>query len=276
MTDQASPTLSQRFANYRRGVVYRFGEKATRALTTFFSNQSLVEDKPILSSAHFPFLKEFTDNWEAILGEAREILKNREEIPAFQEVSPDQNMIATGKNWRTFFLFGFGERLVNNCAKAPITTALLEKVPNLQISWFSILSPGYHIPPHRGVTKGIVRAHLGLIIPADAEKCRIRVGDQIRVWKPGEIFVLDDTYEHEVWNDTSEERVILIFDFDRPMRWAGRSLLHFFIWIMKFTAFYQEPKKNMMTFEQRFEAATKRNNENLEKLADAREAAAKK
>jgi ornithine lipid ester-linked acyl 2-hydroxylase len=276
MTDHASPTLSQRFANYRRGVVYRFGERATRALASFFSSQSLIEDKPILNSAHFPFLKEFTDNWEAIVAEAKEILKNREEIPAFQEVSPDQNMIATGKNWRTFFLFGFGERLVNNCAKAPVTTALLEKVPNLQISWFSILSPGYHIPPHRGVTKGIVRAHLGLIIPKDAEKCRIRVGDQIRVWKPGEIFVLDDTYEHEVWNDTTEERVILIFDFDRPMRWAGRSLLHFFIYVMKFTAFYQEPKKNMMTFEQRFEAATKRNNENLEKLADAREAARKK
>jgi ornithine lipid ester-linked acyl 2-hydroxylase len=96
------------------------------------------------------------------------------------------------------------------------------------------------------------------------------------VWKPGEIFVLDDTYEHEVWNDTKDERVILIFDFDRPMRWAGRSLLHFFIWVMKFTAFYQEPKKNMMTFEQRFEAATRRNNENLEKLADAREAGKKK
>jgi ornithine lipid ester-linked acyl 2-hydroxylase len=276
MTDQASSTLSQRFADYRRGVVYRFGERATRALTSFFASQSLVEDKPILDSANFPFLKDFTDNWEAILAEAKEILKNREDIPAFQEVSPDQNAIATGKNWRTFFLFGFGERLVNNCAKAPITTALLEKVPNLQISWFSILSPGYHIPPHRGVTKGIVRAHLGIIIPKDAEKCRIRVGDQIRVWKPGEIFVLDDTYEHEVWNDTSEERVILIFDFDRPMRWAGKSLLHFFIWVMKFTAFYQEPKKNMMTFEQRFEAATKRNNENLEKLADAREAARKK
>ena len=274
-TDEKS-TMMTRLAAYRRNFIYTNGERLTRALTRFFASQSLVEDAPILDSKHFPFLQEFTNNWEVIQKEVLGILKNREEIPAFQEVSPEQHWIAKGKNWRTFFLFGFGEKLPANCAKAPVTTALLEKVPNLQISWFSILSPGYHIPPHRGVTKGILRAHLGLIIPKDAEKCRIRVGDQIRVWHPGEIFVLDDTYEHEVWNDTSDERVILIFDFDRPMKWLGRNLLHSFIYAMKFTAFYQEPRKNMMTFEQRFEAATKRNNENLEKLADAREAARKK
>ena len=34
--------------------------------------------------------------------------------------------------------------------------------------------------------------------------------------RPGEVFVFDDTYEHEVWNDTGDERVILLFDFDRP------------------------------------------------------------
>jgi ornithine lipid ester-linked acyl 2-hydroxylase len=275
MSDTSQPTLIERFSAYRRNLIYSYGERLTRALTRFFSSQSLVEDAPILDSKPFPFLEEFTKNWEVIRDEVTEILKNREDIPAFEEVSPDQHWIAKGKNWRTFFLFGFGEKMPSNCARAPVTTALLEKVPNLQISWFSILSPGYHIPPHRGVTKGILRAHLGLIIPKDAEKCRIRVGDQIRVWKPGEIFVLDDTYEHEVWNDTDEERVILIFDFDRPMRWLGTTLLHTFIYIMKFTAFYQEPKKNMMSFEQRFEAATRRNNENLEKLADARQAAKK-
>ena len=145
---------------------------------------------------------------------------------------------------------------------------MLEAVPNLQTAWFSILAPGYHIPAHRGVSKGIIRAHLGLIIPRDAEKCRIRVGDQIKVWRPGEIFVFDDTYEHEVWNDTEDERVILLFDVDRPMRFWGRLVNATFLQIMKLTAFYQEPKRNMQTFEQRFEAATRRADQNLEKLSD--------
>ncbi len=119
------------------------------------------------------------------------------------------------------------------------------------------------------MTKGILRSHLGLIIPKDREKCRIRVGDEICVWQPGEIFVFDDTYEHEVWNDTDEERVILLFDFDRPMRLWGRALNSGFLKLMKLTAFYQEPRKNLEDFEDRFEAAIRRADANLEKLSDA-------
>ncbi len=52
------------------------------------------------------------------------------------------------------------------------------------------------------------------------------------------------------------------------MRFWGRVLNSTFVRMMKLTAFYQEPKKNMVAFEDRFEAATRRANENLEKLAD--------
>lgn len=261
------PKTLQRFKKARHKRVKAFGKKLTRGLADFLGRQSTVGDAPVLDSKHFPFLKNFTGNWEKILAEAREILKHREAIPAFQEISPDQKRISKGANWRTFILFGFGNRLEMNCKHAPLTTRLLESVPNLQTAWFSILSPGYHIPAHRGVSKGILRSHLGLIIPKDAEHCRMRVGDTINVWRPGEIFVFDDTYEHEVWNDTQEERVILLFDFDRPMRFWGRAVNKMFIALMKHTAFYQEPKKNLATFEERFEAATRRAGENLEELS---------
>ena len=199
----------------------RFGKKLTRRMASYLSAQSLVPDTPVVSNEHFDFLDAFTDNWETMRDEVRAILKHREDIPAFQEISPDQYRISQGKNWRTFVLYGFGKKMERNAEQAPVTTRVLEQVPNLQTAWFSILAPGYHIPAHTGVTKGILRSHLGLIIPKDQEKCRIRVGDEICVWRPGEIFVFDDTYEHEVWNDTDEERVILLFDFDRPMRWGG-------------------------------------------------------
>jgi beta-hydroxylase len=252
----------------RRKTIKRAGRSLTRALSGFLGKQSLVGDTPIIANEHFPFLEEFTDNWETIRDEATEILKLRDEIPAFQEISPDQKRIAKGKNWRTFILFGFGEKLEKNCRQAPVTAKLLEAVPNLQTAWFSILAPGYHIPPHRGVGKGIIRSHLGLIIPKEAEKCWIRVGDVTRVWRPGEVFVFDDTYEHEVRNDTSEERVILLFDFDRPMRFWGRKVSRGFLWLMKFTAFYQEPKKNLQDFEARYEAAVNRADQNLEAMSD--------
>ena len=270
MTQQANPVPAQTlsFKQKRRKFVKNTGRKITRKLATVLGRQSLVGDTPIIDESHFPELQNIVENWPAILAEAQGILKHRDAIPAFHEVSPDQHKISTGKSWRTFILYGFGERLEKNCAQAPITTKLLSAIPNLQIAMFSILSPGFHIRAHRGVSKGILRAHLGLMIPKDAEKCRIRIGDVIKVWRPGELFVFDDTYEHEVWNDTDQERVILLFDFDRPMRFWGRTLNKTFISLMKRTAFYQEPKKNLADFEQRFEAATKRHNENLETLSD--------
>jgi len=262
-------TWVQRFRQARRKRVKRFGKNLIRGLADFLGRQSTLGDAPVLDSKHFPFLKTFTENWPAIHAEVKEILKHREAIPVFQDVSPDQMRIAKGSNWRTFILFGFGEKLEKNCRQAPVTTRLLEAVPDLQTAWFSILGPGYHIPAHRGVTKGILRAHLGLIIPKDTEKCRMRVGDTINVWRPGEIFVFDDTYEHEVWNDTTDERVILLFDFTRPMRFWGRLVNGTFVKLLKLTAYYQVPKKNMANFEDRFEAATRQANENIEKLSDA-------
>ena len=82
---------------------------------------------------------------------------------------------------------------------------------------FSILSPRKHILDHRGPYKGVLRYHLGLIVPEDAEACRIRVGEDIRHWEEGESMIFDDTFNHEVWNDTDETRVVLFVDVLRPL-----------------------------------------------------------
>ena len=265
---EAPATFGEKLKKKRRKRVKQAGKRLIRGMAEFLGKQSLVGDAPILRNEPFPFLEPFVANWETIRAEVQEILKHREAVPLFQQVSPDQMRITQKSTWRTFILFGFGTKLKKNCEQAPVTTRLLEQVPHLQSAWFSILGPGSTIPAHRGVSKGILRSHLGLIIPKDAESCRIRVGDKIKVWRPGEIFVFDDTYEHEVWNDTDEERVILLFDFDRPMKFMGRFVNSSFVKLMKLTAYYQEPRKAMQTFEDRFEAATRRADQNLEKLSD--------
>ncbi len=252
----------------RRAFVKKTGKKLVRKIAGFQAAQSLVPDTPKIDNSHFPFLKDFTDNWETIREEAQAVLAYRDEIPSFHEISPDQYRLSTANNWKTFVLFGFGQRLEKNTELTPRTAEILERVPNLQTAMFSILAPGYHIPAHKGVTKGILRSHLGLIIPKDREQCRIRVDDTITAWKEGEIFVFDDTYEHEVWNETDEERVILLFDFDRPMGLAGRALNKTFLQVMKLTAFYQDPKKNLETAEEKLEAAIRQADANMEAMSD--------
>jgi len=257
-----------RFKKYRRKKIKKYGKKLIYGLERTLSKASLVENKPFAETTEFPQLLEIEKNWEKILDEVRVILQQREAIPGFQEVSPDQHKLAIDGNWRTFFLYGFGTPFVKNSSQAPFTSKLIAPTENLQTAWFSILAPGYHIPHHRGVTKGILRYHLGLVIPKEHDKCRIRVGKKIRAWQPGKGFVIDDTFDHEVWNDTDEERVILIVDFDRPMKWWGRLINNTFLMLMRMTAFYQEPKKNMTIHEDRFEAAMKRANANMENLSE--------
>ena len=244
--------------------VKRYGKRLTRWVAAYQARQGLVPDTPFVGNEHFPFLKEFEDRWEEIQAEVREVLKFRDILPGFHDVSPDQYRISTADNWKTHFLYGFGKKLETNCKLAPVTADIIARSGKIHTAFFSILAPGYHIPAHTGVTKGILRAHLGLIIPEEREKCRIRVGDQFMNWENGKVFVIDDFYDHEVWNDSDEERVVLLLDFNRPMRPGGRLVTWLLLNAIKLSAFYQEPKNNLRGFEARPEAAVKRASAKLE------------
>lgn len=260
--------VSQDFRARRRKAVKKMGKRLIRRLRGFLAEQSLVSNEPVLDSSDFPCLRPFETHWQQIHAELQGILKHKESVPAFEEVSVDQMKIARGGQWRTFILFGFGSKLEKNCTHAPRTAELLQQVPNLQTAWFSILEPGYHITPHRGVTKGILRCHLGLVVPDRRVDCWMRIEDRKYCWEQGKCLVFDDTYEHEVLNDTNQQRVVLLFDFERPMRFWGRMFNRIFIQGLKLTAYYQEPKSKMKGFEDQFEAATRRADGLLESMGD--------
>jgi aspartyl/asparaginyl beta-hydroxylase (cupin superfamily) len=78
---------------------------------------------------------------------------------------------------------------------------------------FSMLKAGAHIGAHTGLHNTRLICHLPLIVPPG---CRFRVGNEIREWEEGKLLVFDDTIEHEAWNDSAEDRVMLIFDIWRP------------------------------------------------------------
>jgi aspartyl/asparaginyl beta-hydroxylase (cupin superfamily) len=122
-------------------------------------------------------------------------------------------------NWSAFYLVRSGAEVPANAARCPRTMAALREVPMCQIEGrtpavlFSLLRPGAHIPPHHGFTNARLVCHLPLIIPPG---CALRVGNETRAWREGELLVFDDTMEHEAWNPSTELRVVLIFDVWRP------------------------------------------------------------
>jgi len=88
---------------------------------------------------------------------------------------------------------------------------------------FSLLRPGAHIPPHHGFLNTRLICHLPLIVPPE---CALRVGNETRAWREGELVIFDDTMEHEAWNRSAEVRVVLLFDIWRPeLTDAERSLV---------------------------------------------------
>jgi len=42
------------------------------------------------------------------------------------------------------------------------------------------------------------------------------VGAQVRPWVRGQAWVFDDTIEHEAWNDSDHDRLILLFEVWQP------------------------------------------------------------
>jgi beta-hydroxylase len=71
------------------------------------------------------------------------------------------------------------------------------------------------------------------------------VGGEAVRWREGRCFVFDDSMLHQVWNNTDDERAILLFDFDRPMRWPASALNRFAMAMLKRTAYYRDARKNL-------------------------------
>ena len=174
---------------------------------------------------HFPWLDRLEAATDDILAELNEILGHREPglepyiamapgMPASKWSALDKSL-----DWGAFHLWKEGERIDENCARAPRTTELVESLPLCRIDgrapavFFSILKAGSHIPPHTGVTNVRSIVHLPLIVP---QSCGFRVGGETREWRKGEAFVFDDTIEHEAWNRSDKDRAILIIDTWNP------------------------------------------------------------
>src|SRR5262249_23186309 len=244
------------FHSQRRKYMRRYGKRILRTLDRYLARQSLVCNDPVLNATLFPWATEIEGNWQAIRAELEAILQHREQLPLFQDISPDQYGISPDDKWRIFGFYGFGYRSEYNCRLCPQTARLLDRVPGIENAFFSILAPGKIIPSHSGVTKGLIRCHLGLIVPPEPERCFMAVGDVRCHWQEGRTLIFDDLYPHAVQNNTDHERVVLLFDFLRPLTTQGQLVRRVLFWFFRRSAFVQDAVRKEMQWEQRFHKAS--------------------
>ena len=170
---------------------------------------SKVGNPPIYDPAVFPWAGTIEREWRAIRAELDRVLTRKDELPGFHKLATDVATISHDRGWKTFLLAGYGFRSDNNIKLCPETWRICQEIPGLITVMFSILEPGKHLPPHRGPYNGVLRLHLGLIVPEPREDLGIRVEDEIYRWNEGEAVIFDDAYEHEAWNRTKHTRVVL-------------------------------------------------------------------
>jgi aspartyl/asparaginyl beta-hydroxylase (cupin superfamily) len=137
-----------------------------------------------------------------------------------QTVAPEANKALLGKkDWSILPLCENGWLTPSVIERCPVTWETVLKAPLPRIAgWgptavFSLLKGGAHIAPHTGMYNIRLVCHLPLVVPPG---CRFRVGNEIREWQAGKLMIFDDTIEHEAWNDSGEDRIVLIFDVWRP------------------------------------------------------------
>lgn len=214
---------------------------------------SLVPTTPFLDVTTFGWIRRMEESWSDIRSEMEGVLAYRDALPAFHEINGDATDIRNDR-WKSFFLYGFGHRSEANCRRCPKTAALLAEIPGMTTAFFSILLPGARLPPHRGPWKGFLRYHLGLMVPQPAEDCRIVVGGQAAHWQEGKSLLFDDTYEHDVVNNTSGTRVVLFLDVVRPCRFPGSLVNQLVIRGAALTPFVRDSMRRHKAWERRFAA----------------------
>ncbi len=167
-----------------------------------------------------PELRRIERAYPDIREEFERVLPHQDKMPRYHDI--DSNLVnSSGRynrqsRWNVFMLYCYDALPHENRALCPKTCAALESIPGLNQAFFSILDPGKSIPAHTGPTRSYIRYHLGLRVPK-VNPPKIRVKDQWYTWKEGESVLFDDSWDHEIINNATEVRAVLIVDVMRPM-----------------------------------------------------------
>ena len=146
----------------------------------------------------------------------------------FAGIDPDQYQVDTrdqrsgltdGRSWIVFpFYDGFGKLQVDNARRCPRIAEFLGSRAGIGsigcMAFFSIMNPGTHVPRHTSQLNTRVRYHLGIEVPE--RDIHFRIHDQLITWKQDRCIKIDDSYEHEVFQQSDRRRVVFVLDLPHP------------------------------------------------------------
>ena len=217
MGTNQQPQSGSRRADWRRWI-----HGALEPLVYHFAIQ---DDRPVFVAGQFSWIRQVEASWQRVRRALHGVVKYQEVMPHFQDILREMGSIQKDGNGTTFFLMGVGMDGGENARRCPETMGVRARIPLL---------------------------HLALMVPEPRDHCRIRIADQIHTWHEGRCLVFDDTYNHQVWNDTDGYRVVLFVDFERPLHWPLRSLNHWLLNLAALAPFLREANARQQAAERSF------------------------
>jgi aspartyl/asparaginyl beta-hydroxylase (cupin superfamily) len=132
------------------------------------------------------------------------------------KLSPHPQNLTDKGSWRVKYFWHHGEEQEEAHRLCPNTSAVLKACmptgSGNQV-FCSVLDKQSHIAPHCGPINTRLTCHLGLVIQRG---CSLRVGTEVLNWQEGKCLVFDDSFEHEAWNNSDGERIVLLIQFWHP------------------------------------------------------------
>lgn len=225
--------------------IVRFAERLNRVCAK-------LGDRCVHDTAVFPWAASIERDWRAVREELDRVMVRKAELPNVQDITADAASLSQDEGWKIFPLIAYGIRSQPNIDMCPETWRIVQRIPGLTTAMFSILEPGKRLPPHRGPYNGVLRLHLGVLVPERGEQLAIRVGPEQRHWQEGRVLIFDDAYEHEAWNESSQVRVVLFVDFAKPLHFPANLLNRLLLGLAVFTPFVREGGAALHRWELRF------------------------
>jgi aspartyl/asparaginyl beta-hydroxylase (cupin superfamily) len=172
------------------------------------------------NASEFPLAEALENNVEEISNELFAI-----DSTSFHD---EPEKIDRSGSWEVMMLYERGRKVYENCMKCPTAVRLIERYQTVNtlagLIYVSKLKPKTRIAKHQGPTNLRLRCHLAIKVPSG--DCGIRVNGETLNWSTGKCLVFDDSFEHEAWNNSDSERIVLIVDLWHPdLTQSERSFL---------------------------------------------------
>ncbi len=181
--------------------------------------------QPFYPSKELPWVKEVEAATDAIEAELTAFLVSRTQAftpyihGGLELPGQTPETLKDHDNWTAAFLVRDGVEDPEWSTSCPTVSSLMNALPLPAIKGFSPsvlfskLKPGARIDPHTGLLNCRLICHVPLVVP---DGCGLRVGDERRDVVRGEVWAFDDSINHEAWNNSADDRIVLIFDVWHP------------------------------------------------------------